>query len=100
MRISPTQHPVHAQPALQAEPAFSVIQDYSFRQSRSSDRQGNANRRAAARTGFDFDLASMRFDNAGHNRQTQTGSFGLAGVEQRSKRPIALLLRHSLARVS
>src|SRR6266516_1443163 len=65
-----------------------------------SDRQGNANRRAAARTGFDFDSAAVRFDDASHDLQTQTGSFGLGGVEQRSKRPLALLLRHSVARIS
>src|SRR5713101_2003344 len=38
-----------------------------------SDRQRNTNRRAAAWTGFDFDSATVRFDHAGHHRQTQTG---------------------------
>src|SRR5438445_12160228 len=65
-----------------------------------SDRQGNSDCRAAARAGFDFDFAAVRFDDAGHNGQTQTRSFGFGGVEQRSKRPLALLLRHPVAGVS
>src|SRR2546425_12820725 len=59
--------------------------------------QRDANGRAAAGTGFDFDPPAMRFDDTVHNRQAQTAPFSLAGFEQRGESPRPLLLGHAVA---